>query len=374
MQTIASYPSPDPTSMGATKQDAAALETGPGAHQQVLLSVLIPARNEAENIPLLLEKVGKAFAALRPHNFSGELVLVDDGSSDGTGEVAANLAPHYPFLRLVRHRRNQGLTQALRTGFRYVRGDVIIFLPADLESDPEEDIPKLLGKLEEGYDVVAGWRQGRSDGKVFASGIYNNASRWLFDVDVHDMNWIKAFRREVIEAMPPLRSDWHRFLLHIAADQGFRIGEVQTNWYPRQAGRSHFGIGRIPISFLDVLVVRFLLTFSQAPMRFFGSLGLACFAVSGVTYLYLLGLWLVRGSQRRPIFIAAGVVLLAGLLLILIGFITELIVSQNERLRELELEIKDLKRPKTRAEIGDPTAPILPDNELVEPTSVEEFL
>ena len=374
MQTIANHQSPDLTPMAGAGQDGVAVETGPAVRQNTLLSVLIPARNEVENIPLLLEKVGRAFTALRPQDYSGELVLIDDGSTDGTGDLAAHLAPQYPFLRLVRHRRNQGLTQALRTGFRYVQGDVIIFLPADLESDPEEDIPKLLAKLEEGYDVVAGWRQGRSDGKVFASGIYNKVSRWLFDVDVHDMNWIKAFRQEVIEELPPLRSDWHRFLLHIAADQGFRIGEVPTNWYPRRAGRSHFGISRIPISFLDVLVVRFLLTFSQAPMRFFGSLGLACFAVSGITYLYLLGLWLARGSQRRPIFIAAGVVLLAGLLLLLIGFITELIVSQNERLRELELEIKNLRRPRISEINRGQSAPDLPDRDAAEQATVEEFL
>lgn len=311
-----------------------------------LLSVLIPARDEAGNIPALLEKVGRAFAALEPQGYAGELVLVDDGSTDGTGDVTASLAGQYPFLRLVRHRRNQGLTAALRTGFREVRGDIIIFLPADLESDPEEDIPKLLGKLNEGYDVVAGWRQGRDDGKVFTSGIYNQVSKTLFDVPVHDMNWIKAFRREVIEAFPPLRSDWHRFLLHIAADQGFRIGEVPTNWYPRRAGRSKFGIGRIPISFLDVLVVRFLLTFSQAPMRFFGGLGLACLGLSSATFIFLLALWLIDQTQKRPIFIAAGIVGLAGLVLILVGFITELIVSQAEQLREMEREVQGLREAK----------------------------
>ena len=131
---------------------------------------MIPARNEADNIPTLLQKVAAAFDALEPQGTTCELLLIDDGSTDGTGDLAASLAPQYPFLRLIRHRRNQGLTAALRTGFREVRGDVIIFLPADLESDPEEDIPKLLAKLDEGYDVVAGWRQGRKEGKVFASG------------------------------------------------------------------------------------------------------------------------------------------------------------------------------------------------------------
>ena len=172
----------------------------------------------------------------------------------------------YPFLRVIHHRRNLGLTAALSTGFRAVRGDLVLFLPADLESDPETDIPLLLGKLHEGYDVVAGWRQGRKEGKVFASGIYNTVSRRLFGLTAHDMNWIKGFRREVIENLPPLRSDWHRFLLHIAAHEGYRIGEVPDR-LAQAAGRALASSGwrRIPISLLDVLVVKFLLTFSRAP-------------------------------------------------------------------------------------------------------------
>ncbi len=305
---------------------------------------MIPAHNEAGNIPALLDKVAAAFAGPTMAGRACELVLVDDGSTDGTGDLAASLAGQYPFLRLVRHRRNRGLTAALRTGFRTVRGEVIVFLPADLESDPEEDIPKLLAKLEEGYDVVAGWRQGRDDGKVFASGIYNRVSERLFDVHVHDMNWIKAFRREVIESLPPLRSDWHRFLLQIAAHQGFRIGETPTTWYRRRAGRSKYGLGRIPVSFLDVLVVWFLLTFSQAPMRFFGGMGLALLAVAGVTYAGLAAYYILAQTQIRPVFIAASVLGLAGLLLFLVGFIAELIVSQTEQIREMEYRMTNDER------------------------------
>lgn len=332
------------------------------------VSVLVPAHNEADNVPLLIDKVGRAFAALGIQD-RAELVLVDDGSSDGTADVAAAQAIIYPFLRVVRHRRNLGLTAALRTGFRTVTGDVIVFLPADLESDPEEDIPKLLGKLDEGYDVVAGWRQGRHDGKVLASRVYNTVSRRLFHVDAHDMNWIKAFRRDVLLTMPPLRSDWHRFLLMIAAEQGYKIGEVPTNYYPRRAGRSKYGIGRIPVSFLDVLVVKFLLTFSQAPMRFFGGLGLICLGISGITFLYLLLLYLLTQTQQRPIFFAAGGLGLAGLLLILVGFVAELIVSQGDRLAELEwrvgalmsesgYRVPDVRVPEVPRP---PVAPVSPD-------------
>lgn len=314
------------------------------------ISLLIPAHNEAENIPPLLDKVDRVCATLAARGLAAELVLIDDGSTDGTGDLAASLAARYPFLRVLRHRRNRGLTAALRSGFRAVRGDVVVFLPADLESDPEEDVPKLLAKLDEGYDVVAGWRQGRADGKVLASGIYNQVSKRLFPLAVHDMNWIKAFRREVIEALPPLRSDWHRFILHIAASQGFRIGETPTTWYPRRAGRSKYGLGRIPISFLDVLVVRFLLTFSQAPMRFFGGLGLACLGLAGLVYLGLIVLYLAAQTQIRPAFTAAGVLTLAALLLILVGFVAELVVSQGEQLQELEEKLRTIEQSRGPAE------------------------
>ncbi len=311
---------------------------------QIQVSVLVPACNEVDNLPELVERVAQGLSQLALPAAATEMVLVDDGSTDGTAALADRLAGEYPFLRVVHHRRNLGLTAALHTGFRTVRGEFVLFLPADLESDPVADIPALYGRLSEGYDVVAGWRQGRKEGKVFASGIYNFASRQLFGLTVHDMNWIKGFRREVIEALPPLRSDWHRFLLHIAAHQGFRIGEVPVTWYRRRAGRSHFGLARIPISLLDVLVVKFLLTFSKAPMRFFGGLGLTALVASALTYVWLLGLWLATATQKRPIFWFAGALAIAGLLLFLIGFLAELIVSQGERLAEVEQMVRRERR------------------------------
>lgn len=300
------------------------------------LSILVPARNEAGNVAELAARVGRAFTALGLPPGAGELVFVDDGSTDGTAALADALAGQYPFLRVIHHRRNQGLTAALQTGFRAVRGEYVLFLPADLESDPQTDIPLLFGKLEQGFDVVSGWRQGRKEGKVFASAIYNAVSRGLFGLTLHDMNWIKGFRREVIETLPPLRSDWHRFLLHIAAHQGYRIGEVPTPWQRRRSGRSKFGFSRIPISLLDVIVIWFLLTFSAAPMRFFGGLGLAALLISGLIYTGLLAFWLAAQTQIRPLFWTAGGLAIAGLLLFLIGFLAELIVTQGERLAEVE--------------------------------------
>jgi len=309
------------------------------------VSVLIPAYNEEGNVTPVIDKVARAFET---RGLDGEVVLVDDGSTDGTSHEAAACAARYPFIKVVSHRRNLGLTEAIKTGFRHVSGDIILLLPGDLESDPEEDIPKLLDKLAEGYDVVAGWRQGRRNSKIVASRIYNFVSRFLFDVQVHDMNWIKALRREVIEGLY-LRSDWHRFILMIAASQGYKIGEVPTNYYPRRQGRSKYGLGRIPVSFLDVLVVKFLLTFSRKPMIFFGALGSTLILAASGIGVYLLHQWFTRVRQLRPVFTFGVTLALAGLIIFLVGFLAELVVDQHERIDELERMIKDLARDRERS-------------------------
>lgn len=303
------------------------------------VSVFVPAHNEAGNIGPLMDKIDRALAA---RGVRGEVVLVNDGSSDSTAEEAAAAAARYPYLTVINHRMRQGLTAAMKTAFRRVRGDVVVFLPGDLESDPEEDIPKLLDTLEQGYDVVAGWRQGRNDGKVIASGVYNLVSRLLFGVQAHDMNWIKAFRREVLVDLP-LRSDWHRFVLMVAASKGYRIGEVRTNYYPRQSGQSKYGFSRIPKSFLDVLVVKFLLTFSEKPMFFFGGLGGTLVGAGALIMAVLAGIYLMDMGQRRPIFDVAVNMVLAGLLLFLVGFVAELVVSHQELLEDLERELRELR-------------------------------
>lgn len=313
------------------------------------ISVLVPARNEQGNVALVIEKSLRSLDTL---GLAGEILVVNDGSTDGTRAEALACAGRDPRVRVISHRTNMGLTAALRTGFRNVEGDVVVFLPGDLESDPEEDLPRLLSKMAEGYDVVAGWRQGRNDGKVFASRIYNWVSARLFHVTAHDMNWIKAFRRPVVDALPPLRSDWHRFLLMIASSQGFSVGEVQTPYQPRRRGRSKYGLARIPISFLDVLVVKFLLTFNKKPMLFFGSLGAGFVGIGVLIYAYLLTLWLAVGKQQRPLFWFAGVLGLAGLLLFLVGFVAELIVSQQEHIEELEYAVDQLSEA-----VGAPDGP-----------------
>jgi glycosyltransferase involved in cell wall biosynthesis len=300
----------------------------------VAISVIVPARNEEATIAAVVERSFAAFAELGCH---GEVLVVNDGSTDRTSAVLAELQTRYRALRVFTHRRSRGLTAALQRMFTASRGDIIILIPADMESDPLLDVPTLVRTLEaDDLDVAAGWRQERRDNKVLASKIYNTVMDRVANVHVHDGNWIKAMRREVVESFPPLRSDWHRFLLMIAVHNGFRVGETPTFYQPRPAGSSKFGWERIPKSFLDVLVLKFLLTFSEAPMRFFGGLGLLGLVISALIFLYLVLLYLFAETQQRPIFNAAGVLAVISVLLILVGFLAELIVTQGERITQLE--------------------------------------
>ncbi|MCB9150441.1 MAG: glycosyltransferase family 2 protein [Caldilineaceae bacterium] len=300
------------------------------------ISVVIPARNEEGSIAQVVERSFAAFAEL---GCSGEVLVVNDGSTDGTGALLDELAQTYSELRIFTHRRGRGMTAALQKMFSASRGDIVILIPADMESDPLLDVPALVNHMQTAnLDVAAGWRQGRKDGKVLASKIYNFVMRNMAGVSVHDGNWIKAMRREVIESLPPLRSDWHRFILMIAAHQGFAIGETPTFYRPRESGSSKFGLARIPISLLDVLVLKFLLTFSQAPMRFFGGLGLAGLSISALVFIFLTFLYVLTDTQKRPIFLAAGILTVISVLLLLVGFLAELIVTQGERIAALERE------------------------------------
>lgn len=301
------------------------------------VSVFIPAYNEQENIAPLMEKIAKVFS----HNdMKGEVVFINDGSSDETGAEAENVAAEHNFLRVFHHRKNLGLTESFKTAFQYVRGDVVVFLPADLESDPEEDIPILLSEIQKGYDMVVGWRQGRRDPKIVASKIYNFVCRRLFQVSAHDMNWIKAFRRELIRDLP-LRSDWHRYIYMLAASQGYKVTEVKTGYHPRKHGTSKYGLMRIPISFLDVIGLKFQLVFSKKPMLFFGGLGSILVGISLIFGVIFLVQWLTHTFHFRPIVLLATMLFLSGIQLFITGFLAELIVVQREKIEKLGKEVQN---------------------------------
>ncbi len=313
-----------------------------GSARLSTISVVVPARNEEATIAQVVERSFQAFAQL---GRAGEVLVVDDGSTDRTAAVLDDLQRRYDRLRVFTQRRSQGMTAGLQQMFAASRGDIVILIPADMESDPLLDVPTLVHSMEaQDLDVVAGWRQGRRDNKVLASRVYNAVMTRIGGVDVHDGNWIKAMRRDVVDSFPLLRSDWHRFLLMIAAHNGFRIGEVPTFYQPRPAGSSKFGWERIPKSFLDVLVLKFLLAFSDAPMRFFGGLGLVGIMVSVVVFVYLILLYFLTETQQRPVFIAAGILAVISVLLILVGFLAELIVTQGQRIVEVERRLDERDR------------------------------
>ena len=300
-------------------------------NENIKVSVVVPAYNEAENVPPLMEEFSKMFSHTR---MRGEVILVDDGSTDGTFLKAKECQGKYHFLRVVAHKRNQGLTQALMTGFSRARGRIFVFWPADLQYLPQ-DIPKLVERIDNGYDVVCGWKKGSYGLKSFVSFIYNLLSRILFKIKVHDLNSVKAFRREVAEDVP-LRKDWHRYMVVMAADKGYKIGEAKVNLYPRRFGQSKFGFWRIPIGFLDLLSVKFQLSFMRKPLLLFGSLGMILILLGILTGGVAIYLRIVENEGFRPLLYLVILLILSGLSLFALGFLAEAIAGFREEIRELQ--------------------------------------
>src|SRR5690349_24490413 len=244
------------------------------------VSVLVPAKDEAENLPLFMEQAAAVFAT-QPYRY--EVIVVDDGSVDQTWAALQRLADQYPFLRMARHRARRGIADAFCTGYLASRGRVLGFYPADLQFKPE-DIPRLTAPILDGNaDMVTGFKEGKYE-KAFVSGIYNRLSRALFHVPVKDLNSVKAYRREIMDSLP-VRPDWHRYMIVIAAAEGFTVTEIPVPLYARHAGRSKFGISRIPIGVLDMLSVWFELKFGKKPLLLFGMLGAGLFAVGTIAGL-----------------------------------------------------------------------------------------
>jgi glycosyltransferase involved in cell wall biosynthesis len=303
------------------------------------VSVLVPAKDEAPNLP---EFVRLCAEALGPAGFTFEVVIVNDGSRDESGKVLRDLEREYPFLHVVTHRRQRGIADALRSAGDAARGDVFVFYPADLQYLPA-DIPALVRPiLENRADIVTGTKQGKYE-KAFVSRIYNGLCRWLFGIRVTDLNSVKAYRREVMQGIP-LRPDWHRYMVVIAAADGFRLDSLPVPLYPRKAGTSKFGWRRIPVGLFDLVSVWFQLRFGRKPMLFFGIAGAILFVIGFLAGVAALVLRFGYGFGFRPLLNLVETMVISGIVLFGFGLLGEMIAGMQEETREIARSLSRLDK------------------------------
>lgn len=301
-------------------------------------SVIVPAFNEIENIETLLEELyGKL-------DDSYEVIIVDDGSTDGTFNKANSARDKYSSLKVLRLPTNQGKTAAILAGFAQAEGEYITIFDADLQFSAE-DIKVQVEMLDRGFDLITGRKIGRYE-KRTVSTIYNFLARKLFSLNVHDINALKTFRREVLEGLR-LRKDWHRYIVPLAAKKGFSIAEVPVELRPRYAGKSKYSSPqRIVIGFLDLLAVGFQISFMRKPMLYFGTLALVNLVCGFITGLVAIILRFF-GHGFRPLLYLVILFVLTGILFFAAGFLGETLASLNERLEELDRLIRANRKRKT---------------------------
>ncbi len=303
----------------------------------VEVSVLVPAKDEAENLP---EFVRQCAVALEDEEYSCEVVIVNDGSVDDTAEILRQLASENAFVQVVSHRSQRGIADALRTAGDRARGKILVFYPADLQYAPNE-IPGLVEPIRNDVaDMVTARKEGNYE-KAFVSRVYNWLCRFLFGVQVTDLNAAKAYRREIMDVLPA-RPDWHRFMAVIAAAEGFRLAERSVTLYPRRAGQSKFGLGRIPVGVLDLMSVWFQLRFGRKPMLFFGLSGGILFLVGFVVGVAALVLRFGYGYGFRPLLDLVMVLVISGIALFGFGFVGEMLAGTREEIRSLAASIDRL--------------------------------
>ncbi len=291
------------------------------------LSLIIPVYNEEQNLPLLFDQIQQAMQSL---NVSWEVVFVDDGSKDGSLRALEALVAKDPeHVRVVVFRRNFGQTAAIAAGVDYSQGDIIILLDADLQNDPA-DIPMLLAKLDEGYDLVSGWRKDRQDNKftrTIPSNLANGLISWVTGVHLHDYGCtLKAYRREALEGFR-LYGEMHRFIPVFAHSVGAKITELPVHHHARKFGVAKYGLERTVKVVLDLFTVKFLLDYSHKPMRLFGGTGMILMVGSGVLLTYLGLRRVIEGVSilGSPLFQLGVMFLILGFQSILMGLIAELL-------------------------------------------------
>lgn len=305
------------------------------------LSIVVPVYNEVENVEPLY---GEIAAAAGPLECRAEVIFVDDGSTDGTTERLRGLHAEHegdggPLrLKVVRLRRNFGKSSALAAGFEVARGSVVITMDGDLQDDPKE-LPRFLEKLDEGFDLVCGWKRKRRDPwtKVIPSRLFNAVVSLLTGIRIHDFNCgFKAYRRELVSELS-LYGGLHRFVPVLAHAKGFRAGEIEVEHRPRTHGRSKYGAARFGAGFLDLLTVLLLTGYASRPLHFFGGTGLLSSLGGLGISIYLFVVWLQPGTApigSRPLLILAVLLMILGIQLVSLGLIGEMIISRQSSQRE----------------------------------------
>ncbi len=305
-----------------------------------MISVVVPLLNESDTLAELVSRVRQSCAdsGLAPI----EIVFIDDGSSDGSWSTIQSLTSRYPEVRGISFRRNFGKAAALSAGFSESTGDIVLTMDADLQDDPKE-IPRLVAKLQEGYEVVSGWKQTRHDPwhKRWPSLVFNKILRYFSRLELHDFNCgFKAYRRCVLEEID-LFGEMHRFIPVLAAARGFRVAEISVDHHPRTHGVSKYGWTRIPKGFMDLLTVVFLTRFRYRPQHLLGGLGSAACLLGTLILLGLCLAWIWTRAMNfesplhlheRAIFYLAILLILVGLQLVGVGLLAELVVvNSNSR-------------------------------------------
>ncbi len=294
-------------------------------------AVVIPAFNEAPMVPDLIAEL---MATFKRFELDGEILVVDDGSTDGTGDLVEKEADGWEQVRVLRHRTNMGKTEAMLTAARSSDRTFLVLFDADLQHLPDE-IPRFLERLHDGSDIVTGRKVGAYDKRAVSS-LYNALSRRIFRVPVSDLNSMKAFRREILEELH-LRHDWHRFFVVLAYARGYSVSEIDIELHPRRAGVSKYtGFFRIVVGVMDLLSVWFLLLFSRKPLLLFGFSGAALIGLGAVVGGVAFYLRFVEGFGFRPLLYLVILLKTVGFLLVGFGLIAEMVAQLREEVDSLK--------------------------------------
>jgi glycosyltransferase involved in cell wall biosynthesis len=322
------------------------------------LSIVIPVYNEAKNLPLLNEAIHRA---MKTYSKDWEVIFVDDGSKDDSLKALEEIVGADPTrVRVVELRRNFGQTAALAAGIDHAQGSIIVMLDADMQNDPA-DIPMMLEKIDEGYDVVSGWRRERKDtfiNRTLPSKIANGLISWVTGVHLHDYGCtLKAYRREVITGFR-LYGEMHRFIPVYANRFGARIIEVPVQHHPRKFGKTKYGLERTIKVLLDLFTVKFLISYSSKPIYLFGGAGIAMMGVAALVLLFLFvrRVWFLVSVTQSPLFLISAITGLMGFQSVMMGLIAELLTrtyheSQGKPIYNVRNVISDkpIPEPKHRS-------------------------